>query len=175
MTDPFLGEIRIFAGNYAPPGWALCNGQLMAIQPNAALFALLGVAYGGNGSTTFALPNLQGSAPMQQGQGQNLTSRELGEPGGEEVVALPLTQMPAHTHTPHALAGSGTTGSPANAVWAQAQYGRVASNIYSTAVPNVAMNPLATQPNGGGLSHNNMPPYLTLTFIIALQGLFPQR
>ncbi|MCW2542245.1 MAG: Tail Collar domain protein [Frankiales bacterium] len=175
MTDPFLAEIRIFAGNYAPNGWALCNGQLMSIQQNTALFSLLGVTYGGNGSTNFALPNLQGSAPMQQGQGPSLSPRDLGEVGGEPSVLLQPTEMPMHTHTPQGLAGSGSTGSPTNAVWAEAMLGRQSTNLYSTAAPNVNMNPQTTQINGGGQAHNNMPPYLTVSFIIALQGIFPQR
>jgi microcystin-dependent protein len=175
VTDPFLAEIRIFAGNFAPNGWALCNGQLMSISQNTALFSLLGVNYGGNGTTNFALPNLSGSAPLQQGQGPGLTPRDLGEVGGEPTVTLLSTEMPSHTHTANARNDSGSTGNPANAVWAEAAYGRQAANIYSTAAPNVAMNPQATQVTGGNQPHNNMPPYLAVNFIIALQGIFPQR
>jgi microcystin-dependent protein len=175
VTDPFLAEIRIFAGNFAPNGWALCNGQLMSISQNTALFSLLGVTYGGDGRVTFGLPDLPGSAPLQQGQGPGLSQRDLGETAGEQAVTLLSTEMPAHTHAANALNSSGSTDSPANAVWAEATYGRQAANIYSTAAPNVAMNPQTTQINGGSQPHNNMPPYLALNFIIALQGIFPQR
>lgn len=177
MTDPFLAEIRIFAGNYAPANWALCNGQLMAISQNTALFSLLGVTYGGDGRVTFGLPNLMGSAPMQQGQGPGLSPRVLGQTGGEQSVTLLPQEMPAHTHFPRATNDSGTAavGDPTNAVWGEARSGKVAANIYSTAVPNVTMNPAAIGVMGGNQPHNNMPPYLVLSYIIALQGIFPPR
>jgi len=175
MTDPFLAEIRIFAGNYAPQGWALCNGQLMPISQNTALFSLLGVTYGGDGRVTFGLPNLTGSSPMQQGQGPGLSQRYLGEVGGSPAVTLLNSEMPAHTHTPMAVGANGNSGSPVGNTWAQAQYGKGAAQWYSTAAPNVQMNPLSSAVTGGSQPHNNMPPYLTVSFIIALQGIFPQR
>jgi microcystin-dependent protein len=175
VTDPFLAEIRIFAGNFAPQGWALCDGQLMSISQNTALFSLLGTVYGGDGRVTFGLPDLQGSAPMQQGQGPGLTERVLGEVAGEQSVTLLAQEMPSHTHLVNATTTSGTTGSPGGAVFAQAKFGKVAANIYSTAAPNVLMNPQAIGPNGANLPHNNMPPYLAVNFIIALVGIFPQR
>jgi microcystin-dependent protein len=175
MSDAFLAEIRIFAGNFAPSGWALCNGQLLPISQNTALFALLGTTYGGDGRVTFALPDLQQRVPMQQGQGPDLTLRELGETGGSPTVTLGSGEMPTHSHTAQVGSTPGNSTSPTGAVWAQAAYGRQGEPIYSTLQPNVTMNASAVGPAGGGLPHNNMPPYLCLTFIIALQGIFPQR
>ena len=176
MTDPFLAEIRMFGGNFAPRGWALCNGQLMSISQNTALFALLGVTYGGDGRVTFGLPNLQGSAPMQQGQGPGLTPRTLGEVGGTPTVTLVNAEMPQHTHTALAYDDSGDNTSPTNNTWAQALQGRVGDKLYSVGQqPNMLMNPQTVLPTGGSQPHNNMPPYLTITFIIALEGIFPQR
>lgn len=176
MSDPFLAEIRMFAGNFAPTGWALCNGQLLPISQNTALFALLGTFYGGDGKVTFALPNLTGSAPLQQGQGQGLSARDLGESGGVPNVTLLSSEMPAHTHVPQAVtASSGNANNPVGDVWAPAQFGRVAENLYSTNAPDLQMSPLAVGIAGGSQPHNNMPPYLCITFIIALQGIFPAR
>ncbi|MGI8664879.1 MAG: phage tail protein [Jatrophihabitans sp.] len=175
MTDPFLAEIRIFSGNFAPNGWALCNGQLMSISQNTALFSLLGVTYGGDGRSTFGLPNLSGSAPMQQGQGPGLSLRNLGESGGEPSVTLLNTEMAAHTHAPNAYGGNGGSGDASNTIWGEAVFSKVGVALYSTAAPNVAMSPQAVGPTGGNQPHNNMPPYLCLSFIIALQGIFPQR
>jgi len=174
MSNPFVAEIRIFAGNFAPTGWATCDGQLLPISQNTALFSLLGTTYGGDGKSTFALPNLQGSAPMQQGQGPGLSLRDLGEIGGEQNVTLLQTEMPAHSHTAVASAGTGQPDPTGNA-WASGAKGF--GNIYSPSVPanNAQMNPLATSIAGGGQPHNNMMPYLCLTFIIALQGVFPPR
>src|SRR5205807_9917893 len=117
MSNPFVAEIRIFAGNFAPKGWALCDGQLMAISQNTALFSLLGTTYGGDGKSNFALPNLQGCAPLQPGQGAGLSLRDLGETGGEQTVTLLQTEMPAHTHTLNSVSAGGGTNSPANAIW----------------------------------------------------------
>jgi microcystin-dependent protein len=176
VTDPFLAEIRMFGGNFAPAGWALCNGQLMSISQNTALFSLLGTTYGGDGRVTFSLPNLQGSTPMQQGQGPGLSQRYLGEVGGVPNVNLINSEMATHTHTALAVDDSGTSTSPTNNTWAQALKGRVGDNLYSSGQqPNLLMNPQTVQPTGGSQPHNNMPPYLTVTFIIALQGIFPQR
>jgi microcystin-dependent protein len=175
MTDPFLAEIRMFAGNFAPQGWALCNGQLISISQNTALFALLGTTYGGDGRVTFALPDLTGSAPMQQGQGPGLSDRWLGEASGVPYVTLLSSEMPTHTHVVNAVDASGDATTPDGALWASAMIGRVGTNTYSSAAPSQMMNPMTTGITGGSQPHNNMPPYLCATFIIALQGIFPQR
>jgi microcystin-dependent protein len=174
MSNPFVAEIRIFAGNFAPTGWATCDGQLLPISQNTALFSLLGTTYGGDGKSTFALPNLQGSAPLQQGQGPGLSLRDQGEIGGEQNVTLLQTEMPAHIHTAVAAAGTGQP-DPTNNAWASGAKGF--GSIYSPSVQasNVQMNPFALSITGGNLPHNNMMPYLCLTFIIALQGVFPPR
>lgn len=176
MTEPYVAEIRMFAGNFAPYGWALCNGQLMAISQNTALFSLLGTTYGGDGRVTFGLPNLMGSAPMQAGQGGGLSDRVLGEIGGEPSVTLLSSEMPAHTHVPMAYDGNGDKATPENAVWGQVSYGRGGGvDLYSPNAANQMMSPLSTGVTGGSQPHNNMPPYLAVTFIIALQGVFPAR
>lgn len=175
MADQFIGEIRIFGFNFAPTGWAMCNGQLMPIAQNTALFSLLGTQYGGDGKSTYALPNLQGSAPLDQGQGPGLTDRLMGETGGQENVTLISSEMPSHNHTVSCLgSGAGLQGSPQNNVWSGAA-GRTPPALYSNAGPNSAMNALDTTPVGSNLPHNNMPPYLVLNFCIALQGIFPAR
>ena len=176
MSDQFVGEIRIFGFNFAPTGWALCNGQLLPINQNTALFSLLGTYYGGNGTTNFALPNLQGSAPLQQGQGQGLSIYDLGEEGGQPNVTLLTTEMPVHTHTPSCFNGAGTATTPAGNVLASAKVGRQAENRY-TATPGSSpfMSAQALALAGGNLPHNNMPPYLTLNFCVALQGIYPPR
>ncbi|GAA1934460.1 phage tail protein [Nocardioides hwasunensis] len=176
MTDPFLAEIRAFAGGYAPQGWALCNGQLMPISQNTALFSLLGITYGGDGRSTFALPNLQGRAPVQHGQGPGLSQYVLGQQAGSATHTLVQAEMPAHSHAVQATTGAGTSSDPADAIFATSRYGRVATNLYSTTgSPAATMRPDAVVPTGGGQPHNNRPPYLVLSFIIALQGIFPQR
>jgi microcystin-dependent protein len=175
MSNPFVAEIRIFTGNFAPKGWALCDGQLLPISQNTALFSLLGTMYGGDGKSNFALPNLQGSAPMQQGQGPGLSLRVQGEVGGEQSVTLLQTEMPAHSHSAQGSTGSNQT-TPVNNAWASgAKLG--GGNLYfpSTPASNVQMNPFGTSISGGNQPHNNMMPYLGLTFIIALQGVFPAR
>jgi len=175
MSNQFVAEIRIFPFNFAPKGWAFCDGQLLPISQNTALFSLLGTTYGGDGKSNFALPNLQGSTPMQQGQGPGLSLRDLGEQSGEQNVTLLQTEMPAHTHTALGSTGS-TSASPVGNAWASgAKLG--GGNIYTPSVPanNVQMNPLALSISGGNLPHNNMMPYLTLNFCIALQGIFPPR
>lgn len=172
MSDPFIAEIRIFAGNFAPRGWALCNGQLMSISQNTALFSLLGTTYGGNGTTTFALPNLQGNVPIQQGQGPGLSLYSLGEQTGVPNVTLLQTEMPQHTHSMLANTGPGNDTKPANNSLANSG----ATAIYSdTANPNDAMSPAAVTITGSSQPHENMQPYLVLNFIIALQGIFPIR
>jgi microcystin-dependent protein len=174
MSNPFVAEIRIFTGNFAPKGWALCDGQLMPISQNTALFSLLGTTYGGDGKSNFALPNLQGCAPMQAGQGPGLTLRDLGETGGEQTVTLLQTEMPAHAHTVLAAGGAPDSNDPGGNAWANGQKGF--GNFYApSAGNNVAMSPFALSIAGGSLPHNNMQPFLGLTFIIALQGVFPAR
>jgi microcystin-dependent protein len=176
MSSPFVAEIRIFAGNFAPRGWAFCNGQVMPISQNTALFSLLGTTYGGDGKSTFALPNLQGMAPLQQGQGPGLSLRDLGETGGEQMVTLTDATMPSHRHTVNALDGNGDQSNPANTIWGKAATGRQGVNIYTQNLSNnVGLNPLAFAAAGGSQPHNNMPPYLALSFIIALQGIYPPR
>jgi microcystin-dependent protein len=174
MSNPFLAEIRIFTGNFAPKGWALCDGQLMSISQNTALFSLLGTTYGGDGKSNFALPNLQGSAPMQAGQGPGLTLRDLGEVGGEQTVTLLNTEMPAHSHQAKAGTSGGQPG-PGNNAWSSGL--KTAAPLYAASTPqsNVPMSPLALSLAGGSQPHNNLQPYLGLTFIIALQGVFPAR
>jgi len=173
MSNPFLAEIRIFAGNFAPQGWAQCNGQLMPISRNTALFSLLGTTYGGDGKTTFALPNLQGSVPIQQGQGPGLSLYDLGQPGGTPAVTLLSTEVPSHSH------GFGCAASARGAVNTVAQNSNgdtpAQTNIYATAKDNTTtMNPNMIVPTQS-LPHDNMQPYVALTFIIALQGIFPAR
>lgn len=173
--DPFVAEIRIFTGNFAPRGWAFCNGQLMSISQNTALFSLLGTTYGGDGKSNFALPNLQGAAPMQSGQGPGLSLRDLGETGGEQAVTLLQTEMPSHTHGLSGSSNPADLTTVAGNVWASgSQRGQV---VYSDAGPasQVPMSAQAMGVVGGSQPHNNLPPYLGLTFIIALQGVFPAR
>ncbi len=173
MSDPFVAEIRIFPFNFAPKGWALCDGQLIAISQNTALFSLLGTTYGGNGTTVFALPNLQGAAPMHAGQGQGLSLRDLGEVGGEQNLTLLDSEMPAHTHTAQGIAGAGGQG-PGGNTWAEANQ-RGISEYTPSSGQNVSMSPQALSTSGGSQPHNNMMPYLVFNFCIALQGIFPSR
>jgi microcystin-dependent protein len=179
MSDQFVAEIRIFPFNFPPTGWAFCDGQLMPISQNTALFSLLGTTYGGDGKSTFALPNLQGSAPMQPGQGQGLSERFLGEQSGVESITLLQSEIPVHTHALQSVSADATSADPEGMVLSKGFYdtGTVTGAIafYQTAAPNVQMNPLVIGFTGGNLPHNNMQPYLTLNFCIALQGIFPQR
>lgn len=179
MSDPFVAEIRMFGFNFAPRGWAFCNGQILPISQNTALFSLLGTTYGGNGQSTFALPDLQGSAALHPGQGPGLSLYDLGQVGGVETVTLLENELPVHNHTLSATTVNGTGSSAAGAQLARAFKGNLQSSntgrIYSTAAPNQAMSPLALQIAGSGLPHNNMMPYLTVNFCIALQGIFPPR
>jgi len=182
MADQFVAEIRIFPFNFAPTGWALCNGQLLPIAQNTALFSLIGTFYGGDGRSNFALPNLQASVPIAQGQGPGLTSRVVGESGGESAVALLQSQLPAHSHTLQATTTTGTTATAAGSQLALAAAGggkgsaSSVANFYSGNTANAtAMSPNAIGASGGGQPHNNMMPYLGLNFCIALQGIFPPR
>ena|ERR1700674_1981257 len=173
MANPFVAEIRIFPFNFAPKGWAFCDGQLLPISQNTALFSLLGTTYGGDGKSTFALPNLQGQTPMQQGQGPGLSLRDLGETSGEETVTLLQTEMPAHVHGVMAATSGGQPGPGGNA-WGSGL--KTAAPLYApSGANNVQMNPFALSIAGGNLPHNNLQPYLTLNFCIALQGVYPPR
>ena len=172
MADPFVAEIRIFPFTFAPKGWAFCNGQLLPISQNTALFSLVGTTYGGDGKSTFALPNLQGSAPMHPGQGPGLSLHDLGESGGSESVTLLTSELPVHTHSVSGSNGPANLQAPA----ADRVLGRANNNVYLDNPSNlVPLAPEALAPAGGDLPHNNMQPYLTLNFCIALQGVFPQR
>lgn len=174
MSDQFVGEIRIFAGNFAPTGWALCNGQLLPISQNTALFSLLGTYYGGDGKSTFALPNLQDSAPIHQGQGPGLSDYFIGQTGGASNVTLLTTEMPIHSHQAQGIAASGQTTPDPSVVWGTLA-GRTPPPLYSSAAPDVTMNPFALNVAGSSFPHNNFQPLLVLNFIIAQQGIFPAR
>ncbi len=173
MADPFVAEIRIFPFNFAPKGWAFCNGQLLPISQNTALFSLLGTTYGGDGKSNFALPNLQGSAPMHPGQGPGLSLRDLGETGGSETVTLLNSEMPVHTHALRASVEQGDNRAPSPALSLAVSIGAFA--YVAGSPPPSHMAPQALSPAGGSLPHNNMQPYLTVNFCIALQGVFPPR
>jgi microcystin-dependent protein len=170
--DPFVAEIRIFPFNFAPKGWAWCDGQLLPLSQNTALFSLLGTTYGGDGKSNFALPDLQGRAPMHPGQGPGLSLHDLGESGGTEAVTLLQSELPLHPHQARAdTVDVGDTNIPSpNAVFAQSGGG----TLYQT-TSNAQLAPEALTPAGGDQPHNNMQPYLTLYFNIALQGVFPPR
>lgn len=172
MADPFVAEIRIFPFNFPPKGWAFCDGQLLPLSQNTALFSLLGTTYGGNGKSNFALPDMQGSAPMQPGQGPGLSLHDLGEIGGSVTVSLLESEMPAHSHAWNVRAAD--PGEDRTAI-GEALARSVGGNLYGPAVNLVAMAPEALAPAGGDQPHNNMMPYLTLSFCIALQGVFPPR
>lgn len=171
MADPFVAEIRIFPFNFAPRGWAWCDGQLLPLSQNTALFSLLGTTYGGNGKSNFALPDLQGRSPMHHGQGPGLSLRDLGETGGSETVTLLESEIPSHTHSLNGVNDSGLQFSPGGAVSARANLYR--SNPAPNTLVNMSVNAVA--PAGGDQPHNNMQPYLTAYFCIALQGVFPPR
>ena len=172
MSEPFVAEIRIFAGNFAPRGWAFCNGQLLPISQNTALFSLIGTTYGGDGRSTTALPNMQGRLPMHPGRGPGLTSRRLGQQGGVEEVTLSEAQMPSHSHSMRATQENAEQGSFTNGAKLARTRG---ANLYQTSTTSNLVN-MAPLPNSGGsLSHNNLQPFLAMNFIIALVGLYPSR
>jgi len=171
MADPFVAEIRIFPFNFAPRGWAWCDGQLLPLSQNTALFSLLGTTYGGDGKSNFALPDLQGRAPMHPGQGPGLSLHDLGETGGSETVTLLESEIPAHSHALNASLADGTNQTP---VGEQLAAG-VSIGQYAPPGPLTQLNPNALAPAGGDQPHNNLQPYLTFYFCIALQGVFPPR
>jgi microcystin-dependent protein len=166
MSSPFIGEIRMFAGNFAPVGWAFCNGALIPISENDALFNLIGTTYGGDGQSTFALPNLQSRLPVHVGPGF-----ALGQSGGVESVTLTTSQIPAHSHVPQCISGNGNATSPGSAVWATPTTG----SVYSSAAPSLVMDPAAIGSSGGSQPHDNMHPFLVVNFILSLFGIFPSQ
>jgi microcystin-dependent protein len=172
MADPFVAEIRIFPFNFAPKGWAWCDGQLLPLSQNTALFSLLGTTYGGNGKSNFALPDLQGRAPMHPGQGPGLSLHDLGETGGSETVTLLESEIPAH---PHGLMSLGAPANRTNPIGNTIARVSAGNAFVPPPAPLVAMAPEALPPAGGDQPHNNLQPYLTFYFNIALQGVFPPR
>lgn len=181
MSSPFVAEIRMFGFNFAPTGWALCNGQLLPISQNTALFSLLGTTYGGNGQTTFALPDLQAAVPIHPGQGPGLSDRVLGEASGSDSVTLTTSEIPLHNHSFNVTTTVGTVTTSSGNQLAKPQTGNPVSGItqgryFSTGATNATLNPATSiVPNGSGQPHNNLMPYLVVNFCIALQGIFPPR
>ncbi len=174
MSEPFIAEIRIFAGNFAPRSWAFCDGQLLPVAQNTALFSLIGTTYGGDGRTTTALPNLQGRAPMHPGRGPGLTARRLGEKVGVETVTLNEAQIPSHNHTARVSGTPAQPGAPTNtSSFTRSSAGAAYQTDTTANLVDLASETLST--TGGGQVHTNVQPYLTLNYIIALQGLYPSR
>jgi microcystin-dependent protein len=174
MSEPFIGEIKMFAGNFAPRGYAMCNGQLLAISQNTALFSILGTTYGGNGQTTFALPDLRGRVPMHEGQGPGLTNRDLGESAGAETQTLTVSELAPHNHPAVPNNRTANVQNPVDGVPSRAPDG---SSFYRSS-PDPAGGPMDAGfigSTGGGQPHGNMQPYLGVNFIIALEGIFPSR
>ena len=172
MANPFVAEIRIFPFNFAPKGWAFCDGQILPLSQNTALFSLLGTTYGGDGKSNFALPNMQGNAPMHPGQGPGLSLHDLGETGGSDTVTLLESEIPQHSHGLSASNQQGTDQSPINEMFAGGVGG---INLYAAPASITQLADVAVAPAGGDQPHNNLMPYLTLNFCIALQGVFPSR
>ena len=179
MADPFVAEIRMFPFNFAPKGWAFCNGQLLPLSQNTALFSLLGTTYGGDGKSTFALPDMAGNTPMMWGQGPGLSLHDLGEIGGSEFVTLLQSEMPAHNHFVQATTAVANTNQPTGAALARGQFSFQGISgtvpMYFTGAPDTNMAFQEIAPAGGDFPHNNMQPFLTVNFNIALQGVFPPR
>lgn len=171
--EPFLGQILMVAFNFAPQGWALCNGQILSIQQNTALFSLLGTQYGGDGRTTFALPNLQGRIPIHQGT-NGITNHVIGSAGGAESVVLTVNNLPAHSHVANCSSAAGSSPSPAGHFWAETVKGGSVESSYAASA-NAQMAATAIAATGAGAPVSVMQPYLTVNFIIALQGIFPAR
>jgi microcystin-dependent protein len=169
MSEPFIAEVKIFAGNFAPRSWAFCDGQLLPIAQNQALFSLVGTIYGGDGRTTFALPDLRGRVPVHPGRGPGLTDYQLGERGGAETVTLTTNQMPQHTHSVSCSANDATLGLPAGNFPAT-----TGDNVYSQ-TSDATMNSGMLSSVGGSQPHENRQPYLAINFVIALQGIYPSR
>jgi microcystin-dependent protein len=171
MSSPFIGEIRMFGGNFAPAGWALCNGQQLSIADNSALYSLIGTTYGGDGVNTFKLPDLRGRAPLHQGQGPSTSNYVIGQLGGVETVTLTGNQIPSHTHAPPACSSNnGTSDNPAGDYWSAS-----ATKLYTQTAADSTMNAGAVAATGGSQPHDNMVPFQAVNFIIALQGIFPSR
>ena len=167
--DPFLGEIRMFVGDFAPKNWAFCHGQLLPIAANNALYSLLGTTYGGDGRSTFALPDLRGRTPLHQGNNPNTgVNYSLGQTGGAETVKLRVSEIPQHTHTPQMNANPGTASAPTNNVWAATAVAR-----YTDQAPSTALDYNAIGGAGGNQPHDNMPPFQTINYIIAIYGVYP--
>jgi microcystin-dependent protein len=174
--DPFVAEIRIFPFNFAPKGWAWCDGQILPLSQNTALFSLLGTTYGGDGKSTFALPDMQGNAPMHPGQGPGLSLHDLGETAGTDTVSLLESEIPSHSHGLMSQAAQANRTSPATDAIARTQADQQGKGPYAPAgATSAQLNAQAVTPAGGDQPHNNMQPYLTLNFCIALQGVFPSR
>ncbi|MCO6457618.1 MAG: phage tail protein [Pirellulaceae bacterium] len=171
MATPYLAEIRAFGFNFPPRGWALCDGQLLPINQNQALFSLLGTTYGGDGRTTFALPDLRGRTAVKFGQGPGLAAYQLGSGGGQETVAVSLAQLPAHSHGLQASSAAASQEAPSNT----RVLGKVEEDIYGAGAANQPLGASAVGSTGGGQAHENMQPFLVLNFCIALQGVFPSR
>jgi microcystin-dependent protein len=170
MSQPYVGEIRMFGGNFAPAGWAFCDGQLMPISENETLFNLIGTTFGGNGQDTFALPDLRGRLPMHMGTGPSGSPHVIGEMGGVEEVTLTVQQIPVHSHAPLAVSGSGNQATPQNGVWAGA-----ATSRYSSNAPDQPMNSNLVMSAGGSQPHENRMPFLVVSFIISLYGIYPTQ
>lgn len=171
MSEPFVGEIRMFAGNFAPRGWAFCDGQLLAVSQNDALFSLFGTIYGGDGRTTFGLPDLRGRIPIHAGSGPGLTTRRLGEKSGAENVTLTASELPAHGHDVRVSTAVGTDSDPTGEYLGASPTVRV----FRPGTPNMAMNSDAITAVGGNQQHNNVMPFLCINFIVALVGIYPSR
>jgi microcystin-dependent protein len=171
MADPFVSEIRIFPFNFPPTGWAFCDGQLMPISQNTALFSLLGTYYGGDGKSTFALPDLGARVPVNQGQGSGLSDYYLGQAGGDETVTLQQAEMPAHNHALNVVTDTATERQPQNQLFATGD----GVNIYDTQTPTAQLAATAVGTSGNNQPHNNLQPYLVLNFCLAMQGVFPPR
>ncbi len=171
MTEPFLGEIKMFAGNFAPRGFAFCDGQLVAVSQNSALFSLLGTTYGGDGRITFGLPDLRGRIPVHQGQGPGLTNRRIGSLDGAETATIAQAQLPSHTHQIRVSTAAGTQNSPGGAFLGASPTVRV----YRPAAPSDALDASSVSSLGGGQNHPNLMPFRCIHFIIALSGIFPSR
>jgi microcystin-dependent protein len=175
MADPYIGEIRLFGGNFAMAGWALCNGQTLAISTNVALFSIIGTYYGGNGTTTFQLPNLQGRVPIGMGSGAGLSTYTIGQTGGTESTALTIANLAAHSHTVNASNTAGGSSQPAANLLGAIQPGARPEYYVSGTAPDTSMNPLMIAQTGSSAPFNIVQPFLAITFLIALVGIFPSR